>query len=245
MSARGRAGVTLIELLIAVSLVGLLAVGLLTAMRVGLAAMQKVNTRVIANRKALGVQRILEQQVAGLMPVSADCMGGGGPAPTAKILFFQGDVQTMRFVSAYSLEEAARGYPRILEYQVIPGERNEGVRLVVNEHLYTGGRGAGLFCLGMGMDPALGVTAPRFRPVEVNERSFVLADRLAYCRFLYRQVMPLPAPARWVPRWVFEHWPSAVRIEMAPLEADPTRIQPRSFTAPVMVNKVALGTYVD
>ena len=51
---------------------------------------------------------------------------------------FQGDPQTMRFVSSYSLTEAARGLPRLLEYQVIPGEDGNSVRLVVNEIVYTG-----------------------------------------------------------------------------------------------------------
>ena len=50
----------------------------------------------------------------------------------------------MRLASSYSLQEGSRGLPMILEYLVIPGENHEGVRLVVNEHLYSGPRLAGL-----------------------------------------------------------------------------------------------------
>ena len=39
----------------------------------------------------------------------------------------------MRFVTSYSLEDAWRGRPRIAAMQVIPGENNQGVRLIVNE----------------------------------------------------------------------------------------------------------------
>ena len=71
MRSSSRAGVTLVELLIAVSLLSLLVAGILTAMRVGLNALERTNQRVIANRRAMGAQKILEQQFAGFMPVSA------------------------------------------------------------------------------------------------------------------------------------------------------------------------------
>jgi len=64
-----RAGVTLLELLLAVSLLGLLSAGILMALRVGANAMQKANARLIDNRRMNGVQRILEQEIAGFMPV--------------------------------------------------------------------------------------------------------------------------------------------------------------------------------
>ncbi len=238
------AGVTLMELLIAVSLVGLLSTGMLMAIRVGLNAMGKANAKLLANRRALGVQRILEQQVAGFVPVIADCRTGP-EAPASRQPFFQGEPQSMRFVSTYSLEEAARGYPRILEFQVIPGEENRGVRLVVNEFLYSGSSSAGLSCLGLMPDPVSGVPALRFRPIETGPRSFVLADKLAFCNFLYQEIMPPPLLERWTPRAVKPPWPPAVRIEMAPLEPDPSRVQVVSFTAPIRVNRDPAMQYVD
>ena len=234
---KSRAGVTLIELLIAISLLSLLSVGILMAMRVGLNAMQKANARLMDNRRVFSVQRILEQQLAGFMPELADCLPGP-QAPPVKMPFFQGEPQSMRFVSSYSLGEAARGYPRILEFQVIPGENNVGVRLVVNEHLYTGSLGAGVFCLGRTPDPLSGIPVPRFRPIEIGPSSFVLADRLAYCRFSYREIAPAPLLERWVPVWTKVTWPTAVRVEMAPLEPDSTRLQLVTLVAPIRVNKV-------
>ncbi len=244
MSRVGRRGVTLLELLIAVSLLSLLSVGLLMAMRVGLDAMEKTNRRLADNRRVARAQRILEEQIAGFMPMVADCIVDP-EKPRLKLPFFQGETQAMRFLSNYSLTEGARGYPRILEFQVIPGENNQGVRLVVNEHLYTGPSGAGAFCMGLVHDPLLGAQVPLFRPIEVGPASFVLADRLAYCRFSFREVLPPPGLERWVPRWVQPQWPTAVRIEMAPLEPDPSRVQPMELIAPIRVNKIPMTEYVD
>ncbi len=244
MRTRRQRGVTLLELLIAVSLLSLLSAGLLAALRVGLDAFQRTDRRLLDNRRAARAQRILEEQIAGFIPVVAECL----PAPDrprVKMPFFQGEPQSMRFVSAYSLAEGWRGYPRILEYQVIPGEQGQGVRLVVNEHLYTGPLGAGAFCLGTGPDPLSGAPAPLFRPIEVGPASFVLADRLAYCRFLYRESPPPPAPERWLARWVLPQWPSAIRIQMAPLEPDRSKLQPIELAAAVRVNKIPLTDYVD
>lgn len=234
---------TLIEVLIAVTLLSLLSVVILLSMRAGLGAMGKANEKLLENRRVVSVQRILEQQLAGLIPAMADCQVPDGPP--ARMLFFQGEPRSMRFVSTYSLQEGLRGYPRILEFQVIPGDGGEGVRLVVNEHLYTGALGAGFFCLGPQPDPLTGAPVPVFRPIQVGPASFVLADRLAGCRFLYRERQPPPALYRWVDRWILHFLPEAIRIEMAPLDEDLSKLQPVTLTAPVRILRDAGAPYVD
>jgi general secretion pathway protein J len=139
----------------------------------------------------------------------------------------------MRLVSSYSLEEAARGYPRLLEFHVIPAERG-GVRLVVNEFIYEGPQTTGATCLGMAPDPVSGMLVPTFRPIEPGPRSFVLADRLAYCRFLFLLRRP-QQPDEWLPTWSFTDWPAAVRVEMAPLAPDPSEVPLVGVTAPIRV----------
>ncbi len=238
MRRRTQSGVTLLELLIAISLVSLLSVSVLMAMRVGLNSMEKVNNRVIANRRALGAQRILEQQIAGMIVTMADCQGGG---PPVRIPFFQGEPQTMRFVSTYSLEEAHRGYPRILEYQVVPRPDGRGVRLVVNERIYAGPASAGQVCIGRG-PPGMG---NQFPPVEIGPQSFVLADNLANCRFGFLQDAPPPLGQEWVPVFSADNFPLAIRIEMVPLEPASGNIPLLSMVAPVRVNRIPGANYVD
>jgi len=237
-------GFTLLEVMVAVSLVGLMSLGILMSIRMGLNAMDKTNKRLAAARRALGAQRILEQQVMGFMPAKVDCRMD--PArPGMLMMFFQGESQTMRFVSSYSIQEAGRGYPHILEYQVIPGENSAGVRLVVNEYLYSGPLSTGATCAGAAADPASGAQMPRFRPVEIGTQSFVLADRLSYCRFVYQEPMPDPVMARWVPRWTRPKLPLAIRVEMAPLEEEQAKLQPVTVTLPLHVNRDVLASYTQ
>jgi general secretion pathway protein J len=243
MNNRAR-GVTLIELLIAVSLLGILSTGMLMALRVGLNALDKTNTKLMANRRSMSVTQILRSQIGGFMPVGADCFPSPGQPPV-KIAFFEGRDQSMRLVSSYSLEEAARGLPRVLEFQVIPGEENRGVRLVVNEYEYTGPRNTGSTCVGFAVVPETGVRLPRFAPIAAGPRSFVLADKLAFCRFSYRRVPPPPLPEVWVANWVFPDWPTAVRVEMAPLDHDPSRVPLVGATVPLRVNRQANVQYSD
>jgi len=236
-----QAGVTLIEVLISITLLSLLTTAMLFAMRVGFMAFSKTDTKLMDNRRVVGAQRVVEQELEGLMPVIAPC---GGPG--IKAAFFQGETQTMRLVSTFSLQQAWRGQPQILELFVIPGEEGLGVRLVVNEIPYTGPVEAGQLCPGMTQDPETGLSVPRFAPVTAGPNSFVLADKLAYCRFVYLTPAATPfRPEIWTAHWIKAGWPLAVRIEMAPLEPDPSRLQPITVVAPIFIRRAVDGVYAD
>jgi prepilin-type N-terminal cleavage/methylation domain-containing protein len=244
MTGRSQRGTTLLELMIAVTLVSLLSLGIVTAMHVGLNAMTKTNDKLLGNRKIASVERIIQAEVEGLMPISSNCR----PTPDARgpeFAFFEGRHDEMRFVSSYSLQESGRGYPRVLEYRVIRGERGEGVRLIVNELFYTGPASLGLLCTGMEPDPRTREAVPLMPPVEASPASFVLADRLAYCRISYRESLPPPELERWTPEWGRSKWPSAIRIEMAPLSPDRSRLQLTTVTLPVRVEKTLGLMYED
>lgn len=221
-----RAGVTLIELLVAVTLFALLSVGMLYAFRIGLIAYSKTQTRLMDNRRVAGAQRVLLQELQNMVPVVVTC--GGAAAGGARTPFFQGETEKMRLVSTFSLQGASRGATQILEIFVAPGDNGQGVRLLVNEIPYTGPQAAGQLC-----------TAPgQFLPVSSSERSFVLADKLAFCRFTFQRVPLEVVPERlWVPRFLANTWPRAVRIEMAPLVPDSSRLQPIGVTAIIRVHR--------
>jgi hypothetical protein len=236
-------GVTLIEILIAVSLLSLLSVGMLVAMRLGFSTMDKTDTRLVRNRRVSNTRGIIESEIDGFIYSLADYR----PAPNEMrpVPFLQTEAQSMRFVTSYSLEEGWRGHPRIAELQVIPGERNQGVRLIVNETPYTGPEQAGREILGIEQDPS-GPPIIRFAPVLPGPQSFVLADRLAFCRFSWLEPRFDPPFQLWRPDWVQPQiLPLAVRIEMAPLGSTPTELRIGTVTVPFNVNRSPGTDYAD
>lgn len=238
---RRERGTTLLELLISISLVSLLSLGVLYSMRVGIDAMDKTNQRFLKNRRVLGAEKVLSQQLAGLMPATVECGGPGAP----KAPMFQGDVQVMRFVSSYSLTEGARGYPKLLEYMVIPGENSEGLRLIVSEIPWASTNSLRGLCVGIRNDPVTGQPAPLFPPPSPRPDSFILADRLASVRFVYRETLPPPVLERWYPVWQFSKWPSAIRMELIPLQPEPTNLQTLSVTIPVRLTANPFYAHTD
>jgi hypothetical protein len=236
---RNSAGVTLMELLVAILLLSLLSVGMVMTLRVALSAMTKTDSRLMANRRVASVERILNEEISGMIPATADCIASGRKGGT--LMLFQGEAQSMRLASTYSLHQGARGLPMILEFQVIPGENNEGVRLAVNEVWYTGPRGAGAVCIGMGRDPN-GIPGPLFAPIQIGSNSFVLSDRLAYCRFIFRTIGPKGVPV-WLDHWTLQTFPQAIRIDMAPLAPDAGRLQPVTLTIPIRLTRLPFEDY--
>src|SRR5271165_1763694 len=129
---RSERGVTLIELMIAITLVATLSVGMLMAMRTSMITLEKTDSRLQLNRRVMSAEQILSREISGVMPVLGDCLNASGGV--ARLPIFSGTERTLHLVSTYSLAEGARGSPRILDLQVIPAQGG-GVRLIVNEHL--------------------------------------------------------------------------------------------------------------
>jgi prepilin-type N-terminal cleavage/methylation domain-containing protein len=235
---RRDAGVTLIEIMVAMTLLSLLSVGMVIAIRVGLSAYTKTDTRLMDNRRVAGAQRILQQELNGLLPAYVSC-------GTARAVLFQGAPDTMWLASTFSVQRGWRGQPQILEIFVIPGDGG-GVRLVVNEMPYTGARGAGQYCAGSTNAPGSISRLAQFLPMRAGPSSFVLADKLAFCHFSYQTPVGIfNQPPTWEASWASKGWPLAVRIDMAPLSPDPTRLQPISVTAPLHIRRDPEKVYVD
>ena len=133
----------------------------------------------------------------------------------------------MRLVSTFSLQGAWRGQPQILEIFVIPGDEGRGVRLVVNEIPYQGPLAAGRLCIGPAQ--VLRSASPGRIP-SCWPTSWPSAASPTWTSRRTRRL-----PLRWLPRFVGPTWPQAVRIEMAPLDPDASRLQPISMVAPIHV----------
>lgn len=249
MKTSAKSGVTLIEMMVAVSLLSLLSVGMLIAMRLGFNTMDKVNSHLVMDRRVVNSRGIIENEISGFTFTMADFMPGS-PAYRA-VPFFEAEPQRMRFVTSYSLNDGWRGRPQIAVLQVIPGDivpgdPRRGVRLIVNELLYTGPVQAGESITGVEADPVSGQPVAQFVPVAPGSQSFVLADRLAFCRFLYLQPLPEAPFQIWRPDWVMPaRLPLGVRIEMAPLDTGASSLHVTTVTAPLHLKGIPGSSYAD
>ena len=235
-----RAGITLIEVLIAVSLLSLLSVGMLYAMRLGFTTMEKTDAHLVQNRKVVNVRQIVENEIEGFIPTNAEWHRD--PQTVFTLQFQQWEGSSMRFVTSYSLQDAWRGRLQIAALQVIPGEDNIGVRLIVNELPYTGPAQAGLMIVGQEPDPETGIPVTRYAPIVASNQSFVLADKLAYCRFTYLEPRTEPPLRIWRPNWVRQQdLPLGIRIDMAPLTSAPSEVKMSTVTAMFPVNPTNLN----
>ena len=222
-------GVTLLELLIAVSLVALLSTGMLFAMRTSVLTYEKTARRLEENRRVVGVERIIASQLGGSMAVASICPTPAGLPVSAS--FMAGTAGVLRLVSSFSIAEGARGYPQIVEYRVLPSDAGQ-VRLVASEYLYTGLQSTLPYCAG---------TPPP------DARVVVLADHLAYCRIWYHEPYNIStfAETPWLSIWDRPVLPAAVRIEMRPAAPVAGAIAPLDITAPIRVTRDPLIPYVD
>lgn len=229
LRAGAEAGVTLIEILVAVTIVALIATAMTIVLRISLDGSAKSQQRIASDRKVIGVERIMRQQIANLVPVNTGCQSANASAGGVEILF-EGRARQMRFVSTYTLNEAARGFPRLVEYVVIPGAVS-GVRLVMNEIAYGGPRWLVPVCVGY--ETVDDVQVPQFAPIQVSGNSFVLADELASCSFAYLDTSNVQKGPQWTQVWRIKQWPAAVRIELVPLAPNPSLLQTSSLTVPI------------
>lgn len=221
---RGRRGLTLMEVLVAITLLGLLSAGSLTALRVAAGSWQRATSRLMLNRRVATANGIFHAAIEGALPVYAE-------HDRRLFLFFQGHPQSMRFVTPYSLERGPRGGLRIVELQVTTGER--GRMVLLNERFYDGPAGAGRLVTGVARDQATGQFRMSFVPIEALPSSFVIADELAGCTFSYLMPEGPGQPARWVSEWPrLDRLPEAVSIQMAP-RPDPARLLPVTVTVPI------------
>ncbi len=208
---RRDSGMTLIELLIAVTLFGAISASMGIVLNIAFTSMNKIDAKVDFNRRIISSQRTLDQILQGLIPVVTPC--GGQPVGIL------GRQTGALFLSSHSLAEGSRGRPQIVELFVNPSP-NGGFRLLLNERPYLGKRSLSFACA---------------RPFQPQLSSFILADRLSLCKFAFRRIDPGSGAEAWFPMWPFPEWPSAIRIELAPAKFQANQIQPTTIHAPILV----------
>ena len=225
-----RAGMTLIEILVAVTLLGILSVGLVTALQVAAGAWSSSRNARGQDRRIANANALLHAQFAGVTPVQPMILRPGLAIPAGP--FFQGEPNAMRFVSSYSMTEGVRGGLQIVELQASPGQ--EGTRLILTQSPYQGPLSVGRFITG-----AEPLAEPRsfhllFTPLQTRPDSLIVADRLAAVSFSYLRGPRGPnEPDVWVSVWDNpQQLPQAIRVDMQPLE-DVGRLRPVAIVSEV------------
>jgi len=237
-------GVTLLELMIAITLVAGLSTGMLMAMRTSLLTYEKTAKKLESNRRFVKTQQILFSQIAAVIPAQGMCTAGEAQIATIPS-FLNGSPYTLRLISSYSIAEGARGYPQIVEYRVVAGERGS-VRLVATERPYTGPQSTIPYCSGAA--PAASAFEFGSQPAAATPAaSYVLAEHLAYCRFSYHDAYDqntfLETP--WLPLWAKPALPAGVRIEMQPAAPETGGLSALGLTIPIHVDRDPRLVYDD
>ena len=108
---------------------------------------------------------------AGGGPVRCGDARAAGPRPDSS----RASPRSCGWCPRFRCKARGAGSRRFWKSSSFPGAEGRGVRLVVNEIPYQGPQAAGRLCLGPG----------KFFPATAGPNSFVLADKLAFCRFTY------------------------------------------------------------
>ena len=222
--ASRRAGFTLIELMIAITLVAAIVAGMLAALRGGLLTLERVQTRIQDSRAALGLDQLIRRQIGGVLPAAGEC--GQGDAQAVKAPVFRGNAAAMLMVTSYSMTEGARGYPRLTEYRVLPN--NDGTaRVEVSEMLFPSPATTARFCAPPNV----------LRPLEPAPGHLVIVPRVASARMFYREVNPVTRlGGAWFSEWTGPNLPYAIRIDLDP---------GASITVPLHVTRDYQEFYAD
>ena len=226
----GRSGMTLIEILVAVTLLGILSVGLVTALQVTAGAWSSARNTRSQDRGIANANALLHAQFAGVTPVIPQMMSRQLRVPRGP--FFQGEPTSMRFVSSYSMTEGVRGGLQIVELQVSPGD--EGMRLLLTQSPYQGPLSIGRFVVGVEQLPDPSARRVLFTPLRPRADSLIVADRLSAVNFSYlRGARRRGEPDVWVSVWDYpQQLPQAIRVEIQPLE-DVGRLRPVTIVSEV------------
>jgi len=185
-------GFTLLELLISFTIVALLATTVLFGWRIAASAWQKANLYSLRSRTVLETNQLLQEQIASMVPYQA-ITSAGNPET-----FFQGEPQSARFLSRYSLAgRAGSGLYRI-DYQIAEGAGGTK-QLLLNEFPVRSREELGALIAGAETNNVERML--RFYPFERGPQTVTLLEGLRECRLEYYQPPVPPQPGYWRDHW--------------------------------------------
>jgi prepilin-type N-terminal cleavage/methylation domain-containing protein len=125
-------GFTLVELLVSVTLTGLLATIIFFAAQISLSSWKKAETGMKLIRSRYAAAELLNRQINSMVPYYSRQKAEDTPTD---LLLFDGKSQSMRFVSSFSSQYRESGGNRLVEYYLAPEEKGIDKALWVQERL--------------------------------------------------------------------------------------------------------------
>ena len=185
-------GFTLMELLVSMTIISLLSTTILFGWRIAAGAWGRASELVEEQRRVSAIHQVLEMQIAEMLPVSP-WLGQGNLS-----VFFQGEPQTARFLSRYSLLTRSRSGLYRIEYQIV--DAGDGShQLLVNEIPVGNADESGSLLIGQEQHPD--ETKWQFAPFERTPQTRVLLEDLEEAHFEYYRPASALGEGGWVPEW--------------------------------------------
>jgi general secretion pathway protein J len=208
-------GFTLLETVIAVTLVAMMAVGLWSAFRVSLTSWKRGTDSVDANQRHRSIVDLVKKQMASIYAVIApiDLQSGGTVYPV-----FAGTDSSVQFISLNSLRFYEHPGLTMVSYDV-EQDRTGAFRLVEREAQY------------VGLEPG----RESFFDRDVTQ-PFVVFENLTSFTFEYFDPGDSDRPARWISEWDAKEMtelPAAISMTMVSQDASGETIS-RHLVVPIM-----------
>jgi prepilin-type N-terminal cleavage/methylation domain-containing protein len=194
MDTKTQHGVTLIELLVAITLLGFVSLGLLFAMRIGINSWQRGDARLAADRAVVTAADLITAQLAS---AQARNVGWGPLEHRVSFLLFDGSAERLHFLTRYSVAARERGGSYLAEYWFEHNARNE-CRLLYNEYPFRNDNDAAAV-VDQVVDDRSGM-AVLYRAPHAGPNTRILYTRIHDCAFEYL-IEPTDRPVYWGRFW--------------------------------------------
>lgn len=230
----GESGLTLLELITAITISGLVALAVTVSLRIGVRAWEKSQGAVLELRRQANAADLLPAQLGdGVMRmVEVELFDR-----RQRMLFFFGDETRLVFLSTYSAAQHGRGGMVVADY-FAEQQPDRTWKLWLDEQPALDDEWLARWVVGTEATSE-GGQKPQLRPFDTG-RAMLLFQGLAECRFEY--LRETPATAEWVAPWsllAYPYLPPAIRLQLAGGASGATRLAPTPVYARLWMGGVA------
>ena len=231
---RGESGLTLLELITAITISGLVALAVTVSLRIGVRAWEKSQGAVLELRRQANAADLLPAQLGGgvMRIVEVELFNRRQRMP-----FFFGDEARLVFLSTYSAAQHGRGGIVVADY-FAEQQPDRTWKLWLDEQPALDDEWLARWVVGTEATSE-GGQKPQLRPFDAD-RAMLLFQGLAECRFEY--LRETSTTVEWVAPWALltnPYVPPAIRLQLAQGASGAARLAPTPVYARLWMGGVA------